>query len=157
MSATAIETRIAEHEFFFGLDQEYIRFLAEHAEARELAEDKVLFSYGKPADRFYLIDSGRVTVEVAAIAGPPLELQNLGPNEILGWSWLIPPYKWHFQARAEEPSRVTEFDGEAILAHCEEDAAFGYALLKRFSGLMSERLGFARQKMMDEWNPPGFA
>ena len=98
-----------------------------------------------------------VSVEVVAIEGPALELQSLGPGTVVGWSWLIPPYKWSFQARVTAPGEVIEFDGAAVLDHCEDNPRFGYELLKRFSGLMSERLQFARQKMMQEWNPRGFA
>jgi CRP/FNR family transcriptional regulator, cyclic AMP receptor protein len=100
---------------------------------------------------------GHISVQVPALIGPVLEIQSLGEDQILGWSWLIPPYRWHFMARADEDSEVLEFDGSAILAHCEEDPNFGYQLLKRFAALMSERLDAARQKMMDQWNPPGFA
>jgi hypothetical protein len=56
-----------------------------------------------------------------------------------------------------EDSDLLEFDGRALLVRCEEDPEFGYALIKKFAALMSERLDAARQKMMDEWNPPGFA
>lgn len=157
MSDKALTKSIAEHEFFAGLDDKYIDILAGAASHRQYDRDRSLFSYGNRADRFYLIASGRITVEVAAITGPPLELQNLGPGEILGWSWLIPPYRWHFQARALEAVDVIEFDGKKILEECERDPKFGYALFKRFSGLMSERLRFAREKMMEEWSPPGFA
>ena len=99
----------------------------------------------------------QVSVQVPALVGPVLEIQILGKDQILGWSWLISPYRWHFLARAVEDSTILEFDGSAILAHCDEDPKFGYELLKRFAGLMSERLEAARQKMMDQWNPPGFA
>lgn len=157
MADKPIEQYIAEHEAFAGLKDSSIDFLAACADKREVKEDEVLFQYGAKADRFYLVLSGRVSVEVGAIQGPPLELRSVGPGEVLGWSWLIPPYKWHFQARAEEPSEVLEFDGEAILQRCEQDPVFGYQLFKRFSGLMSERLAAAREKMMNEWSPPGFA
>ena len=98
-----------------------------------------------------------MTVEVPAIEGPSLEIQSLGPDEVLGWSWLIPPYSWSFQARACETTDILEFDGKAVRDRCEQDPGFGYAVLKRFSSLMSDRLEAARRKMMDEWNPPGFA
>jgi CRP/FNR family cyclic AMP-dependent transcriptional regulator len=75
----------------------------------------------------------------------------------LGWSWLISPYQWSFQARAEEDSELLQFDGTAILARCEQEPKFGYELLKKFAGMMSMRLEAARRKMMDEWNPAGFA
>jgi CRP/FNR family cyclic AMP-dependent transcriptional regulator len=117
----------------------------------------VLFQQGKVADKFYLVLKGQVSVQVPALVGPPLELQVLGDNQILGWSWLIPPYRWNFMARAVEDTELLEFDGHAILARCEKDPKFGYELLKRFTALMSERLNAARQKMMDQWNPPGFA
>jgi len=81
----------------------------------------------------------------------------LGEDQVLGWSWLIPPYRWNFLARAVEESDLLEFDGGAILARCEEDPKFGYELFKCFAALMSERLAAARQKMMDQWDPPGFA
>ncbi|MES1943522.1 cyclic nucleotide-binding protein [Salinisphaera sp. PC39] len=157
MAEKSIEQVISEHPFFAGLSDRSLEFLAACATERELAEDEVLFRYGASADAFYLVLSGRITVEVSAIQGPPLELQNLGPDAILGWSWLIPPYTWHFQARAEEPAELLVFDGDAVLRHCENDPAFGYDLFKRFSGLMSERLAAAREKMMNEWSPPGFA
>jgi hypothetical protein len=81
----------------------------------------------------------------------------VGKDQVLGWSWLISPYKWNFQTRAEEDTELLEFDGMALLAQCEQEPKFGYELLKKFAGLMSVRLSVARQKMMDEWNPDGFA
>lgn len=157
MGKKSIEQAIAEHPFFAGLPKRSVAFLASCAEKRRLKEDEVLFRHGGKADRFFVVLEGRVTVEVAAIQGPSLDLRELGPGDLLGWSWLIPPYQWHFQARAEELSEVLEFDGTAVLRRCEQDPAFGYDLLKRFSGLMSERLAAAREKMMSEWNPSGFA
>ncbi len=96
-------------------------------------------------------------MQIPAIIGPALEIQALGKNEVLGWSWLISPYKWNFQTKAEEDSELLQFDGAAILARCEQEPKFGYQLLKRFTVLMSVGLNAARQKMMEEWNPAGFA
>ena len=76
---------------------------------------------------------------------------------MFGWSWLIAPYEWHFNARASGSTRVLEFDGKALLQRCEDDAEFGYPLLRRFSELMARRLDAAQRKMMDQWSPPGFA
>jgi CRP-like cAMP-binding protein len=157
METRTIETYLSEDPFFSGLDPEDLAFLAGHAATQRLENDEILFNYGEPAKRFYVIRRGQLSVEVAAIQGPALELQRLGPGAVVGWSWLIPPYQWSFQARARVPTEVLAFDGKAVLERCERDPRFGYALLKRFSGLMSERLHFARRKMMDEWNPPGFA
>lgn len=157
MSDQAIRNYLSGHRFFSGLDKDVIDFLAAAAVTRQVERGHVLFRQGTPSDKFYLLKSGRVSVEVPALVGPVLQIQDLGQDQVLGWSWLIPPYQWHFQARVEEDSEIIEFDGRAILAHCEQDPKFGYELFKRFAGLMSERLDAARQKMMDEWNPPGFA
>ena len=153
----SIEARVAASEFFSGLAPEFIEFLATHATMRQLREGEVLFRYGERANRFYMVTSGHVSVEVAAISGPALELQDLGPGAAVGWSWLIAPHLWSFNARAKSPAEVLEFDGAAVLAHCERNPRFGYELLKRFAALMSERLAFARQAMMQAWSPAGFA
>lgn len=89
--------------------------------------------------------------------GPNLEIQTLGKDQILGWSWLILPFKWTFQAMPEEDSELLMFDGATILERCEKEPRFGYELLKKFAALMSIRLDAARQKMMGGWNPAGFA
>lgn len=157
MTKQSIENELARHDFFLGLEPSYVTFLGNCATARRVDADKTLFRHGKRADRFYLLRDGYICVEVAAISGPPLRLQRLKPGDMLGWSWLIAPYRWHFQARALEDSEVIEFDGDTILERCESDPKFGYELLKRFSGLMSSRLAAAHEKMMDEWQPPGFA
>jgi CRP-like cAMP-binding protein len=157
MTESSIQQRLADSTFFAALAPEHIAFLSEHAKAARLDNNEVLFRYDDRASHFYLIMSGHISVEVAAIEGPALELQDLGPGAVVGWSWLISPHKWSFQARAKVPVDVIEFDGDAVLAHCEQNPRFGYELLKRFSALMSERLHFARRRMMEEWSAPGIA
>lgn len=157
MTQPSIEEYLSAHEFFAGLDKDSLEFLSSSASERQVEKGDVLFKQGERADRFFLLLGGQVSVQVPALMGPVLEVQNLGKDQILGWSWLIQPYRWSFMARAMADSELLEFDGTAILARCEEDPKFGYELLKRFAALMSERLDAARQKMMDQWNPPGFA
>ncbi len=157
MSESSIKDLIATNEVFRDLDPEFIDILAEQGSEREYAAGEAVFRYGERAETFHIVREGTVTVEVAAIEGPPLELQELGEGALLGWSWLIPPYRWNFQARARTAARVVEFDGHAIRERCERDPRLGYEILKRFARLMSERLEEARGKMMEEWSPPGFA
>lgn len=157
MANPSIKKHLSNNAFFSGLTEESLDFLCEHAVERSLRKDEILFHHGTQANCFYLMTSGSISVEVVAIEGPSLQLQNLGPGSVIGWSWLIAPYKWAFQARAEEPTQIVEFDGNAVLSRCEADPKFGYELLKRFSALMSERLQYSRMKMMEAWNPPGFA
>jgi CRP/FNR family cyclic AMP-dependent transcriptional regulator len=157
MTSTNVRQIIADSQFFAGLDDDAVDFLADHAVERKLAAGKVLFQQGERAAQFYLLVEGQVSLGIPALEGPALELQAIGPGQIAGWSWLLPPHLWSFQARAGTDIRCLEFDGEAILARCEQDPRFGYELIKRFSGLMSERLHFAREKMMQAWRPAGFA
>ena len=157
MSKQSTEDYLSTHTFFSGLDDSYRKFLSNSATELQINKGGVLFKQGDRADKFYLLRKGQVSVQVPALMGPSLEIQTLGEDQVLGWSWLIPPYRWNFLARAMEDSELLEFDGGAILARCEEDPIFGYELFKCFAALMSERLGAARQKMMDQWDPPGFA
>lgn len=157
MPTTTIQQTIAESPYFSGLTEGAIEFLAANAGQKQLGAGKVLFHHGEQADHFYLLLDGHLALEIPAIEGPSLELQDIGPGKVAGWSWLIPPHLWKFQARARTAIDYLEFDGAAILAQCEAEPKFGYQLIKRFSALMSERLQFARRKMMDEWKPLGFA
>ena len=157
MNDNSVRQIIGESRFFSGIGDAAIGFLADHSRRRELAAGQVLFHQGDPARHFYLLLSGHLSLGIPALEGPSLELQDLGPGEIAGWSWMLKPNLWNFQARARTAIEFLEFDGPVILAHCEDDPRFGYELVKRFSALMSERLQFARQKMMQEWKPLGFA
>jgi len=154
---SSIEDYLSGHGFFTGLDDGSIKFLSDRATKIRIKDGDVLFKQGEKADKFFLLRSGQMAVQVPALMGPMLDIQTLGSDQILGWSWLISPYRWSFQARALGDSELIEFDGSEILAHCEENTKFGYELFKRFAALMSERLDAARQKMMDQWDPPGFA
>jgi CRP-like cAMP-binding protein len=114
------------------------------------------FFIEKVRDVVYLVCEGRISREIPAIQGPGLVMHSVGRGEILGWSWLAPPYKWTFQARTEAPTEVIEFDANAVRSRCDSDPAFGYEIVKRFFAVMSQRLMQSRQKMMAEWSPPGF-
>ncbi len=145
------------HEFFSGFSDDILKFLCECSSTRELKKGQILFRQGENADKFYVIRHGRISLQMPAIMGPALEIQTLGKDQVLGWSWLISPYKWNFQTKADEDSELLQFDGAAILVRCEQEPKFGYELLKRFAALMSVGLNAARHKMMEEWNPSGFA
>lgn len=157
MSNQSIIEYLSAHEFFSEFSDDILMFLSECTSTLEIKKGDILFRQGEKANKFYVIRNGRISIQMPAIMGPTLEIQTLGKDQVLGWSWLISPYQWSFQTKAEEDSEVLQFDGTAILARCEQEPKFGYELLKKFAGLMSVRLDAARQKMMDEWNPAGFA
>jgi CRP-like cAMP-binding protein len=157
MSNQSTTEYLSAHEFFSEFSDDVLKFLCECSSTHEIKKGDILFRQGETADKFYVIRSGRISIQMPAIMGPTLEIQTLDKDLVLGWSWLISPYKWNFQTRAEEDSELLQFDGAVILARCEQEPKFGYELLKKFAGLMSVRLNAARQKLMDEWNPAGFA
>ncbi|MGY6554993.1 MAG: Crp/Fnr family transcriptional regulator [Wenzhouxiangella sp.] len=157
MKQIDIKQYLADKGIFTGLAESHLDVLAAHATERSLGADEALARQGDAAENFYLVVEGALVIEVPAITGPRLEITRLAPGEVFGWSWLIAPYVWHFNARAAGPTRVLEFDGKALLALCEKDASFGYPVLRRFSELMARRLDAAQRKMMDQWSPPGFA
>ncbi len=157
MSKDELVSYLRSHTIFSDLEPAHIEILANHAEEKVFASGKLLFEQQDAAENFYILRDGSIKVEVPSIMGPALVVQSLGQDDVLGWSWLIPPYKWTFEAKAVSDSKVVAFDGKALLQLCEKDNVFGYALMKRFAGLMSERLHAARRKMMDNWAPPGWA
>ena len=157
MTQNEIENYLRSHTIFSNLNPAHIEILVQHAQERSFVVGDMLFRQMDMAEHFYILMDGSIKVQVPAIMGPALVVQTLGASDILGWSWLIPPYKWTFEAKAELDSRVLVFDGKALLQHCETDNKFGYTLMKMFAGLMSERLNAARIKMMDSWSPPGWA
>jgi CRP/FNR family transcriptional regulator, cyclic AMP receptor protein len=157
MSNQSTTDYLSTHEFFSAFSNDILNFLSERSSMCEIKKGQILFRQGENADKFYVVRKGLISIQMPAIMGPTLEIQTLGKDQVLGWSWLISPYKWNFQTIAEEDSELLMFDGIAILARCEQEPKFGYELLKKFAELMSMRLDAARQKMMDEWNPAGYA
>ncbi|MDT8409443.1 MAG: cyclic nucleotide-binding domain-containing protein [Wenzhouxiangellaceae bacterium] len=157
MSKQSIKQALAEAPVFEGLSDERLELLASRAKEISVEEGTCLFRGGDPAKQFYLLIDGEISIEIPAVTGPTLKVQHLKPVRVLGWSWLMSPYRWTFNARTESDCKLLEFDGEAVLADCEQDPAFGYQIVRRFSGLMAERLEAAHRKMMDQWSPAGFA
>jgi CRP/FNR family cyclic AMP-dependent transcriptional regulator len=148
---------LSDHEFFAEFSGDLLKLLCECSNTCEIKKGQILFRQGENADKFYVVRNGRISIQMPAIMGPALEIQSLDKDQVLGWSWLISPYKWNFQTKAEEDSELLAFDGAIILERCEQDPKIGYELLKKFAILMSVGLNAARQRMMDEWNPDGFA
>ena len=157
MSNQSTTEYLSTHEFFSEFSDDDLKFLCECSSMREIKKGQILFLQGENADKFYVVRNGRISLQMPAIMGPTLEIQTVDEDQVLGWSWLISPYQWNFQTKAEDDSELLQFDGAAILARCEQEPKFGYELLKKFAALMSVGLNAARQKMMDEWNPDGFA
>ena len=135
---------LAQHPVFKEFKPEHIALIASFATTAEYAPQQPVFEQGKRADHFYIVREGRVTVQIPSIDGEPFDIQTLADGSILGWSWLLPPYRWNFDARATTACKIIAVDGEKLRAACEADNALGYRLVKRVAELMAERLHAAR-------------
>ncbi len=143
---------IGEHVFFQGLPPEYLDLLAGCAKNVRFERGEYLLREGGEADWFYLIREGRVSIQSATPGREPVTFQNIGEGDILGWSWLVPPYRWRFDAAALEPVRAFALDGACLRAKCETDHNLGYELLKRISLIMAHRLHNTRVQALDVFN-----
>jgi CRP/FNR family transcriptional regulator, cyclic AMP receptor protein len=108
----------------------------------------VIFREGEKAKLFYLIENGRVVLESSKDYGEPVVIQTIGAGDLLGWSWMMPPYVWHFTARAIEHTEAIYFAGTILREYCERDHSLGFELHKRMSAVMMKRLQAARIKML---------
>lgn len=99
------------------------------------------------ANRFYLIEHGKVVLGSSTL-GEPVKIEEIGDGDLLGWSWLFPPYVWHFSARALEDTTAIFFYGTVLREYCEKDHSLGFELFKRMSVVMLRRLQVARQKLL---------
>jgi CRP-like cAMP-binding protein len=152
---SVLKELLAQHPIFKTLDADTTDALADHAREKTFKRGVLIFRQDADASHFYLIKGGEVSVEIPAIYGAPITMQTLHAGAILGWSWIFPPYKWHFDARATEACTLIEFDGTALRARCEEDPKIGYALVKHFAAFMMDRLNASRRKVMETYNPDG--
>ena len=101
MSPDELKAYLQSHTIFAGLDPAHAEILAKHAEEKIYAGGDMLFRQEDPAEHFYILLAGSIQVEVPSIMGPALVVQTLGADEVLGWSWLIPPFKWNFVAKSD--------------------------------------------------------
>jgi CRP/FNR family cyclic AMP-dependent transcriptional regulator len=145
MTDATLTVYLAQHPAFQGLSAEQVAQVAGYARVAQFAPGQRVFEHDTHAGEFYIVRQGKVTVEIPALTGEPLVIQTLGEGGLLGWSWMIPPYQWSFDARAASPTSVVAVDGEKLRAACEVDPRLGYELMKRFAALMAERLNAARR------------
>jgi CRP-like cAMP-binding protein len=142
---------LAGHAFFQGLDSSFIEVLTGCAANVRIDAGDHFFREGEPAHRFYLIRHGRVSVEFSNPSGEPVPVQTLGPGDELGWSWLYPPYRWRFDARALDLTRAVSMDARCIRGKLDDDPNLGYELMKRLAAVVHARLHAARLHILDAY------
>jgi CRP/FNR family transcriptional regulator, cyclic AMP receptor protein len=141
-------TRVALHPFLAGMTRPQLALLIDCAMAAHFKTGQTILREGEFANRCYLIEAGKVVLESGGSFGEPLLIETIGAGDLLGWSWMFPPYTWQFTARAVEPTTAIFFYGTILREYCEKDHSLGFELLKRISAVMVKRLQAAQKLML---------
>jgi CRP-like cAMP-binding protein len=149
MQTEDLSQLLRQHPFVADLSDQHMHVLAGCASNVRFDEGSYLIHEGELADKFFLLRSGRVALEIDMNERGSLRIQTVGPGEVLGWSWLIYPFRWHFNACAVTDVRVIALDGKCLRTKCENDHDFGYEMLKRLSHVMERRLEATRMQLLD--------
>ena len=150
---TTLEPVLAEHPFLRGMPPSALTLLTGCAKNRRFAPGEYLARHGTDADSFFLIRSGRVALS-AASASTPLVVHTAGPGDLIGWSWIVAPYRYRFDAMATESTLTFELDGKCLRSKCEDNPALGYDLLKRISIELGSRLDDLQLRLLDVYGAP---
>jgi CRP-like cAMP-binding protein len=144
-----IDTILRDVPLFEGLPDEALELIAGCGSNVHFGEGELLFRQGDPADTFFVIRHGSVALETFAPARGPVTIETIESGDVVGWSWLFAPYRWHFDAKALVAVRATAFDGACLRGKCDADPALGYQLMSRFAQVMIERLQWTRLRLLD--------
>lgn len=142
-----LERIVREHSFFSGMKPGHIDVLTGCAKNVRFEPDSYLFHEGDVADQLYILRAGRVALEVHK-PDAPVVIQTVGESEIVGASWLVPPYRRGLSARAVELTRALAFDAACLRGKCEADHDLGYEMMKRFLPILIQRLRASRLQIV---------
>jgi len=150
-----LERIIKEHQFFAGLDPAFCNLICGCAKNVRFEAGEYLFHEGTAADQFYLVRHGRVALQLTAPGRGAMTFQTIGEGEVVGVSWLIPPYRWTFDAKALELVRAIALDAACLRNKCESDHHLGYEMMKRFMPVLIQRLQATRLQILDVYGVHG--
>jgi len=142
-----IETTLRQHPFFKDLAQEHLNFIVGCSTNVVFKAGDVILKEGESADKFYLVRDGNVAIYIAKPR--EITIETIHEGDILGFSWLIPPYRYRFSAKAAETTRAVALDGKCLREKCEKNSSLGYTLLKRIVNVLTERLEATRLQLID--------
>jgi CRP/FNR family transcriptional regulator, cyclic AMP receptor protein len=149
-----VAARLSAQPFFAALTDTQRAALAEDGITVTFTAGERLFDEGGVADRFWLIEQGGVALDMRVPGRGDQIVETLGPGTVLGWSWLHPPYRWHFRAVARLATTAIAFDAASVRRRCDADPAFGYAMLRSFTPVITERLQATRIRLLDLYAVP---
>src|SRR5215469_14788565 len=145
---------LATHSFLHGISADQLDMLAKGARDVSFPARHRLFEDGGHATRFWLIQSGHVALDLHVPGEGPMVIETIGMGELLGWSWLFPPYKWAFGAVAVSPVEAFEFDAASVRASCAADPALGYEFTGRITRVLAGRLQTTRIRLIGRSSQP---
>lgn len=154
MNIRSLHEILKEHSFFEDLPSGDIEFISSCGRNAVFKEGARIAREGDDADEFYVIRSGMVAIETHVPHRGSITLLTLKHGDIMGWSWLFPPYHWTFDARAIEQVQAIALNGKCLREKCEMDTAMGYRLMKKFAGIMTDRLRRTRLQVLDVYASP---
>lgn len=140
------------HPFLEGFSPEQVALISECAFEREYLQGEFLFREGAQAREFFLVTKGRIAIELFPARGEPKILQTVNRGEIIGWSWIVEPHRYAFDALATQRAKVIAFDAERLRDKFDDDNALGYLVLKKFMKVVSERISHTWLQLMDVYN-----
>lgn len=140
---------LAEHPFFSDLPDTDLDLIAGCGRNVHFTTGQTIFEEGGDADVFFVIRQGRVALSVHSPQTGGVTIATVSDGDVLGWSWLFPPYRWHFDAHARTETRAVALDGACLRGKCEDDASLGYRLMRRFVQLTQQRLQETRLQLLD--------
>ena len=149
MKIKPLDSFLASHAFFEGLTADDLTLIAGCGRPMPFASGQMLAHEGDPADLFYVIREGTVAFEIHDPRRGGLVIDTAGPGEVVGYSWIFPPYRWQVDVRATTPVRAIVLDGACLRGKCEDDPRLGFALMKRCAVLLQQRLDSARLRLVD--------
>ena len=144
-----IHDLLAEHPFLRDLPEDDLGLIAGCGRNVHFRAGESIFEEGSEADEFYVIRGGRVRLSVHSPQRGEITIATVTDGEVLGWSWLFPPYRWQFDARAVAETSAVALDGACLRGKCEADNALGYRLMKRFAQVAQQRLQQTRLQLLD--------
>jgi CRP-like cAMP-binding protein len=144
-----LEHILVQHPFFAGFSAAHSRLVAGCARNHRYDAGEYLFREGGSANEFFLVRHGQVALEIVAPAQSPIVIATLHEGEIVGASWLVPPYQWMFDARAVTLTRAIGIDAACLRGKCEADHDLGYEMMKRFLPILVQRLHATRLQLLD--------
>ena len=145
---TPLEIALAKHPFFLDFAPAQLSAVASCANTAIFDAGTYLFREGEPAGAFFAIQRGRISIASITPHEGPVTIQTVGDGDILGWSWLLPPYRWHFGARAIEATSVVAFNAACVREQLDRDPELGFRMMRRFAQVMAARLEAMSSQLM---------